>query len=150
MEALILALGRSQDAQTNFHKSNILSAQAGNTVVGVYLGARLDRQSTASEVLGQAKHYIKTFGAVKILIGQSCGNNIPADYVAGVVIDSSGRSAFESVRVNLNAWTEARCVQDARDVYRLAAPKEASSSVWLNPENYEILDKIMNWAGKPQ
>jgi hypothetical protein len=67
IEALISALDDENGeikAEGNLFNSAILSAQSGNTVVGVYLGACLDKQETASDTLGQAVEHITTSGAI--------------------------------------------------------------------------------------
>lgn len=146
IKAVDSALNTKDETQTNLHGSTILSAQSGNTVVGIYIGARIDRQNTASEILSKARDYIQDSGAVKSLIGQSCGGNAPADYVAGIIVDSSGRSALENVRQSLKTWTEAGCVQGAVAT-EARIMSGAQSSVWVSEDDSVILDEILNWKG---
>lgn len=127
--------------------ATILSAHYGNAVVGMYMGERIHKRSTAAALLGQIFDYIKANRTPVSLTAQVCGSNIPVDYVAGVAIDITGETALDRVRDSLRTWTEAGCVSAATGLDESPEDSLISDSVWATDEDFAILDKILNWEG---
>ncbi|KAL2754210.1 hypothetical protein ACRALDRAFT_1081336 [Sodiomyces alcalophilus JCM 7366] len=128
-------------------RSPIQASHYGNAVVGMYIGGRIHKQGTSAALLGQIIDYIVAKGAPESLMAQVCGSSIPADYVSGVAIDTTGEGALDRVRDSLRTWNEAGCVDVATNLDDRVPDTLSPESVWMTDSDFSILGKILNWDG---
>ncbi|KAE8381110.1 hypothetical protein BDV26DRAFT_106635 [Aspergillus bertholletiae] len=88
------------------HQDHIFGS-SGKTVVGLYIGSKIQRATAVDSVAEQMLKYIEQKGISSQIVLQHCGSN--ADYILGMVINMDGD--LPNVQQSVRTWSDGQCVQ---------------------------------------
>jgi hypothetical protein len=92
-----------------------ITVHYGNTVVGIHVGAAINKPGAAVLAVSQLLDFIREpkSPSYSTLSLQICGSGRPADYTLGVFADNTPGEAFKKVRHALASWQNATCITEA-------------------------------------
>lgn len=116
--------------ETTSSKSTVLFAHYGDSVVGVYVGGRIRNRGVALTAVQRFIDHLdkEEFAkASQTFLIQLCGKGIDADYVLGVIGDTTpGMAGLSIVQRAVKSWSEAKCVTNMGESGSFGAAK-----IWL-------------------
>jgi len=133
LQAKLLDIPSTDTNQTIFF------AKRGDSVVGVYVGASLLKQSVAATLMQELEERISSGADLpQTALYQICGNGRTGNTVAGIVADGRGglESVF-SVQEIVKTWADSKCVTDVDGLK--AFKKVDIAYISLNPFEVQAL-----------
>ena len=123
-----------------------ITVHYGNTVLGIHVGAAINKRGVAVMALGQLLDFIRTPEAKQYstLSLQICGSGRPADYTLGIFTDNTPGEAFGKVKSALASWQNASCIPEvgqavAFNETALWNTNAATTARLLDPTNSTIV-----------